>query len=132
MPSPTAAKKGTARKIDWQRYGARSTSDTEAHTWRPKSEGDSVAGTLLKVDEANTKFGTRTVIELRGVDTMTSEGTTVEIDGQNVTIWPSQGLLDELGEAEVSVGDVVVIELTELIDTGKGNAFKRFEIEVRA
>lgn len=132
MPTPPTAKKGTARKIDWKRYGARSTDDTETHTWRPKEVGDSIAGTFGKVEEANTRFGVRAVIELREVETMTSEGAQVDIDGQTVTIWPSQGLLDELGEAEVGLGDVVVIELTELVDTGKGNPFKRFEVEVRA
>jgi hypothetical protein len=130
---PAATKKTTAtkatpakRSIDWSKYGARQAQEGDAQTWRPTHEADTITGTLVKVDEVNTRFGEKVVIELADcVDVIAGEE-----DGPDgpYTIWPTPGLLDALAEAEADKGSTITITLDELVDTGKGNPFKKFGV----
>jgi len=133
MPVP---KKNTAppppppgrKPIDWRRYGAGSTNDDERITWKASTEGDTITGRVTRVAEANTRFGTRTLIEISEARDVESGGEKVE--GEEFLIWPTQGLLDRMFAEGVCDGDMVTITLEHLIDTGKGSPFKDFGVKV--
>lgn len=120
----------STRKIDWKQYGAREAS-SQSDTWRPKAEGDTITAKLAKVDTANTKWGEKTVIELSDVaDGALSEGEEFSPAEDRTTVWPTPGLLDALADSGADIGDVITITLDELVDTGKGNPFKSFDVEL--
>ena len=123
------AKNGGApsRKIDWTKYGARTKSEDDL-TWRPSLEGDTLTGRIQKVAEVATKFGDKIVIELRACSTVIAAGED-EVDG-DYSYWPTGGAIDALFGAGADEGDVVTITLTALVDTGKGNPFKAFTVEL--
>ena len=116
------------RKIDWRAYGARPADDGDRPTGRANAEGDTISGTLARAAEVNTRFGAKIVLELDGARKVVAGGESAP-DG-DYAVWPTPGLLNALDECEADQGDFVVVTLTELIDTGKGNPFKRFSVEV--
>jgi hypothetical protein len=124
-PAPkTAAPK---RKINWRDFGAAPAAEDRL-TWRASTEGDHITGRLASVKDVPTKYGQRIVIELTGCTDVEFEGESAP-DGDFST-WPTQGLLDALDASGADQGDIVTITLVKLIDTGKGNPFKQFEVEV--
>jgi len=124
--------KSTGRKIDWTVYGARVADESEDFTWKAVAEGDSVLGTIKSVEEVNTRYGQKAIIKMTDVDHVVSDGETHDLGtGQLLIIWPTPGLIDEMSKSGADEGDVVEIELAELVDTGKGNPFKQFSVEVQ-
>lgn len=127
-PADNGGKTPTASKrIDWTKYGARRAGEGDDRlTWRPATEGDTITGRLKKVDEVTTKFGEKIVVEL--VDCQGVEMGGEPVDGGDYSYWPTQGALDALFAAEADEGETVKITLVKLIDTGRGNPFKAFEV----
>lgn len=129
MPkAPTTSTTPRKRAIDWKKYGARSADDSDRLTWRAADVDDTITGTLARVDEANTRFGAKVLIELDDCTGVIAGGEAGP-DGPYV-LWPTAGCLNAFDDSEADGGDRVTITLTELIDTGKGNPFKQFEVTV--
>lgn len=139
MPQPkstiaeTLARRATpgngtpSRKIDWSKYGARAAGDDDDRlVWRPATEGDTITGRLKKVSEVTTRFGEKILVELVECHDVESGGESVA-DG-DYSFWPTQGALDALFAAEADEGEDVKLTLVKLVDTGKGNPFKSFEV----
>ena len=120
-----------ARKL-WDTYGAgQSRGDDERLKWGSAQSqvDDTITGRMPRAPkEVNTRFGAKYPVELEDCVNVISEGGFAE-DGA-YTIWPTMGLLDAMAEAMVLPGDVITITLTELVDTGKGNPFKRFDVAI--
>jgi hypothetical protein len=105
---------------DWQDMGARDPIvDREA--FKAEKPGDTLTGTLASVRKVDTKFGAKIVIEFDNATTNTG------ISG-SVSMWPTQGALDAFKAAGCEIRDELTVTLVELVDTDKGNPFKRFEI----
>lgn len=119
MPTPT---------IDWNAMGAQSSNDSSSDefTWKAAAPGDTLTGTLISVKEVTTRYGAKVVLNLASCSEITVNGDAVK--AKDATVWPTQGLLNALGEAEAQKGDEVTITLVDLIDTGKGNPFKAFTV----
>lgn len=129
MPkAPTTPTTPRKRMIDWKKYGARSTEEGDRIKWGPNNVDDTIAGVLARVDEVNTRFGSKVVMELDAARDVIMAGNT-GADGDYVA-WPTPGLINALEDAEADQGDFIVITLTELIDTNKGNPYKVFEVRV--
>lgn len=118
-----------ARKL-WDALGAgQSRGDDERAKWAPTVEGDTITGRMTRAPkEVNTRFGSKAVLELDECRDITEGGGFGELGDK--TVWPTMGLLDAMAEAMVLPGDVITVTLTELVDTGKGNPFKRFEVAI--
>jgi hypothetical protein len=113
---------------DWKKYGARSADDGDRIVWRAGDEGDTLTGTFARVDEVQTRCGVKVVLELDDCRNVIAGGE----DGADgaYTIWPTPGLINAFADAMVGKGDRVLISLDELIDVSKGNAYKKFSVEV--
>ena len=106
---------------DWQDMGARDPIvDREA--FKAEKAGDTLTGTLASVRKVDTKFGAKIVVEFDNAATNTG------VSG-SVSLWPTQGCLDAFKAAGCEIGDELTVTLVELVDTDKGNPFKRFEIK---
>ncbi len=128
---PVKKKESTPRAIDWVKFGARVADETENMTWKPVAEGDSVSGKVVKAEEVTTRYGDKVVVELEGCDHFVSNGEEHDVGtSQRVVIWATPGLVTEFNDARVQLDDEVEITLDELVDTGKGNPFKSFAVEV--
>lgn len=126
--SPEAKNGGApSRKIDWTKYGARTQSEDDL-TWRPSLEGDTLTGTIARVSEEETKFGDKVLVKFRACSSVIAGGE----DGPEgeYAYWPTGGAIDALFGAGADEGDAVTITLTALVDTGKGNPFKAFTVEL--
>lgn len=95
--------------------------------WKPTKVGDTIVGTLHRRSIANTKFGDKTVMELVAVGTLTADGQPVDVpNGYAVTFWPTPGAVDAIDAVHAKVGDKFALRLLELIDTDRGNPFKKY------
>jgi len=75
-------------KIDWTSMGAKAEgSSSDEYTWKANKEGDSITGVLTSVKEVTTRYGQKVVVNL------------AETAHGDATVWPTQGLLNALGDA---------------------------------
>lgn len=98
--------------------------------WKPTVKGDTLVGTLRRRSEVETKFGHKTVLDVVSVGTLSAGGETVDVPtGYGATLWPSPSALDAIDHNKVKVGDKFAIRLLDLIDTNKGNPWKKFGVK---
>jgi hypothetical protein len=89
--------------------------------------GDGLIGRLARRQQVDTKFGSKTVLTFDQVTVAVSDGETLTIEPDHeYTVWPTPGLLTAIDAVTWSIGDTGRLKLTELVDTGKGNPFKKF------
>jgi len=88
----------------------------ETVEWDPE-EGEILIGVVHAKDMANTKFGTRPVVELRGED------------GTLYTVWCNSVLTSELRSVGgIERGEAIAIRFDGTEDVGKGNAAKLYTV----
>lgn len=109
-----------SKTTDWDDMGARDPIvDREA--FKAEKVGDTLTGRLASVRKVDTKYGSKIVVEFDNATTNTG------VVGA-VSFWPTQGALDAFKAAGCDIGDNVTVTLEELVDTDKGNPFKKFAI----
>lgn len=102
----------------------------ETVEWKPTTPGDTLIGTLRRRSNVDTKFGEKTVLDVVSVSTLTASGQPVDVPaGYGVTVWPSPSAIDAVDHAKVKVGDKFAIRLLDLVDTNKGNPWKKFGVK---
>ncbi len=100
----------------------------ESVTWKPSKAGDTIVATIRRRAQVDTPFAKdKTVIDFVGADTLTADGAPVDVPaGYDIAFWPTPGALDAIDAVGAKVGDKVALRLLELVDTGKGNAYRRY------
>ena len=96
-------------------------------TWKPVTKGDTVTGVIRRLLMVTTPFGRKPVLDLGDATSITSIGASVP-DAPIATVWPTAGLIASMKAAGVEIDAVIKITLIDLIDTGKGNPAKKFEV----
>ncbi len=109
---------------NWDDMGARDPI-VDREVFKAEAKGDTLTGTLASVRKVETKFGSKIVVEFDNATTSTG------ISG-SVSFWPTQGALDAFKAAGCEIGDELTVTLEELVDTDKGNPFKKFTVEAAA
>lgn len=86
----------------------------ESTEFKFKDEGDTLEGTFVRQSSVKTRYGMKTVVEIRAAD------------GTLYSTWPTPALVEKLHG--VVPGQSVAIALVELVPTDKGNPFKQFAV----
>lgn len=97
-------------------------------TWKPSKAGDTIVATIRRRAQVDTPFAKdKTVIDFVGASTLTADGQPVDVPaGYDIAFWPTPGAIDAIDAVGAKVGDKVAVRLLELVDTGKGNAYRRY------
>ena len=97
-------------------------------TWKPVKPGDTIVATIRRRAQVDTPFAKdKTVIDFVGADTITADGAPVDVPaGYDIAFWPTPGAVEAIDAVGAKVGDKVAVRLLELVDTGKGNAYRRY------